>query len=102
MQHDDLIDFPCSPTYASYFAHIGITQDYPREYYEQERKPSQSEFERTVELHAGLERQERQIAELQVQVQRLQSSQTTRPKIARIDEYRAPKPASKPVQGIEI
>jgi hypothetical protein len=29
----DLIDFPCSPAWTSFYAREGITADYPREYY---------------------------------------------------------------------
>lgn len=31
---ENMIDFPCSPAWASYYAEQGLTQDYPREYYD--------------------------------------------------------------------
>jgi len=35
--HDDMIDFPCSPTFVAGLAEMGMTQDYPPEFYARER-----------------------------------------------------------------
>lgn len=33
-QGADLIDFPCSPTWVAHYAELGITRDYPPEFYQ--------------------------------------------------------------------
>lgn len=42
----DLIDFPCSPTWASYYAETEQTDDYPREFYERPRPARNDEQQR--------------------------------------------------------
>ena len=51
----DLIDFPCSPDWVTQYARMGMTPDYPREYYE---KPSTLPVEQIRELDAQLKRLE--------------------------------------------
>lgn len=54
---DDLIDFPCSPMWASYYASKGMTRDYPREYYD-----GQEAYERIAALEQEVKQLRRLVA----------------------------------------
>lgn len=51
-QGADLIDFPCSPTWVRHYAELGITRDYPPEFY-QRPQPSFSD-EDIAEMKADI------------------------------------------------
>ena len=52
---EDLIDFPVSVSWASYYAEQGMTKDYPQEFY---RMPVSLPIEQIKELDAQLKRLE--------------------------------------------
>jgi hypothetical protein len=48
---EELIDFPCSPDWVRHYAGLGMTRDYPAEYYQ---KPDTMTVERIRELEARI------------------------------------------------
>jgi len=61
---EDAIDFPCSPDWVRHYAGLGLTRDYPQEYYWGMR---------IAELREQVEAQARQIEELAAEIEAMKA-----------------------------
>lgn len=61
----DLIDFPCSPLWVGHYASLGLTKDFPPEFYQEPQPVDRFDIEQITSLATAVEDLEVDVEDLQ-------------------------------------